>query len=199
MSRGAERRSNTANYHPCIYDRSGFCTFLQGECKRGQGQAMHPSGFYLKCAYASYHNGVLRCGIDGGETQKYVLAFLTQIQMKLAVDDLKSCSTKRCLKKGWANRNSAKKGTTTMNDKAKTEIGFGGRWKIRRGSLEILKNTSSSSPKKESMGCSSDRPGPCRGLRHGSGQGGSGKLICDLMEYDDSISSSRRIDWAQTD
>ena len=108
--RGAGATFEYCKYHPCIYDETGFCVFLQGECKREvrDKRCIH-FGFYLKCAYASYHNGVLRCGFDAGETKKYVPGLPDhKYKMKLAVDDLKECLKQTMLKRGWGNRSSRK-------------------------------------------------------------------------------------------
>ncbi len=80
-------------YFPCICDEAGFCGFLKGPCKREvEGKRCVHSGLYLKCAYASLYDGVLRCGFDAGETKKYVPGLKEdKYRRKLAVKDLEEC------------------------------------------------------------------------------------------------------------
>ena len=95
-------------YHPCIYDDGGYCEHLAGPCRREveDKRCIH-SGLSLKCAYASIHQGIMRCGFDSGNTKRYVPGLPpVKYSKKIAVDDLKSCLRQTMVKRGWGKRSS---------------------------------------------------------------------------------------------
>lgn len=93
----------------CAYDRGGFCSFLSEPCRREineDKQCVH-SGLYLKCAYAFYSGGVLRCGADTKNNKRLVPGLPKhKYEKKFEVDDLLCCLKDLIHKKSRIKRKS---------------------------------------------------------------------------------------------